>query len=110
MNIVKKIMYFMLSALVVFSVASLTACKNDNDAAKTDDTGSSVSDNKEDATDVNSNNTSNYSSENAGYQLDMPADNDEIAVMHTSKGDIVLRFFPEEAPKAVENLDRKSVV
>jgi len=28
---------------------------------------------------------------------------EELAVMHTSMGDITLRFFPEQAPKAVEN-------
>lgn len=36
-------------------------------------------------------------------QLKLPAQGDEIAVMHTSMGDIFLRFFPEAAPKAVEN-------
>lgn len=36
-------------------------------------------------------------------QLDPPAQREEIAVMHTSMGDIKIKFFPEEAPKAVEN-------
>ncbi len=38
-----------------------------------------------------------------GYQLEMPADGEEIAILHTSMGDITWRFFPENAPKAVEN-------
>lgn len=38
-----------------------------------------------------------------GYQLDMPQIGDEVAIMHTSMGDISLRFFPEAAPKTVEN-------
>lgn len=38
-----------------------------------------------------------------GYQLDMPAEGEEVAIMHTSMGDISLRFFPEAAPKTVEN-------
>ena len=38
-----------------------------------------------------------------GYQLEMPQNGDEIAIIHTSMGDITLRFFPENAPKAVEN-------
>ena len=38
-----------------------------------------------------------------GYQLDMPAEGEEVAIMHTSMGDIYLRFFPEAAPKTVEN-------
>lgn len=38
-----------------------------------------------------------------GYQLEMPEKGEEIAILHTSQGDITLRFFPEAAPKAVEN-------
>lgn len=38
-----------------------------------------------------------------GYQLEKPAAGEEIAVMETSKGTIKIRFFPEAAPKAVEN-------
>ncbi len=37
------------------------------------------------------------------YQYAMPAEGDEIAVIHTSMGDITVRFFPEQAPKAVKN-------
>ncbi|MBQ7385748.1 MAG: peptidylprolyl isomerase [Ruminococcus sp.] len=38
-----------------------------------------------------------------GYQLEMPAEGDTIAILHTSMGDITWRFFPENAPKAVES-------
>lgn len=38
-----------------------------------------------------------------GYQLEMPKSGEQIAVMHTNMGDIKMRFFPEAAPKAVEN-------
>lgn len=39
-----------------------------------------------------------------GYpQMEQPQDADEIAIMHTSMGDLTLRFFPDIAPKAVEN-------
>ena len=38
-----------------------------------------------------------------GFQLDMPEEGEEIAVMHTTMGDITIRFFPAQAPKAVEN-------
>ncbi len=38
-----------------------------------------------------------------GYQLELPEVGEEIAVMHTNMGDVYIRFFPEEAPKAVEN-------
>jgi len=36
-------------------------------------------------------------------QLDPTPDGDEIAVLHTDMGDITLRFFPDYAPKAVQN-------
>jgi len=36
-------------------------------------------------------------------QLTDTAENEVIAVMKTSKGDITLRLFPDKAPKAVEN-------
>ncbi|MCQ4022652.1 MULTISPECIES: peptidylprolyl isomerase [unclassified Ruminococcus] len=38
-----------------------------------------------------------------GYQLDKPSAGEEVAIMHTSMGDISMRFFPEAAPKSVEN-------
>lgn len=39
----------------------------------------------------------------AGYQLESPDQGEDIAIMHTSMGDITMRFFPEAAPKSVEN-------
>lgn len=38
-----------------------------------------------------------------GYQLETPEDGEEIAVVSTNVGDFKLRFFPDKAPKAVEN-------
>ncbi len=38
-----------------------------------------------------------------GFQLDNPKDGETIAVMHTSLGDITIRFFPNQAPKTVTN-------
>lgn len=37
------------------------------------------------------------------YQFSKPEKGDTIAVLHTSMGDVTLRFFEDEAPKAVEN-------
>jgi len=36
-------------------------------------------------------------------QLQPLVPGEELAILHTNKGDITLRFFPEEAPQAVEN-------
>ncbi len=38
-----------------------------------------------------------------GWQTEMPEVGEEIAIMHTSFGDLYIRFFPEQAPKTVEN-------
>ena len=36
-------------------------------------------------------------------QFEMPKKGDTIAILHTNYGDITVRFFEKEAPKAVEN-------
>jgi hypothetical protein len=38
-----------------------------------------------------------------GYQFEQPKSGDTIAVIKTSMGDIKVKLFPKEAPKAVEN-------
>lgn len=43
------------------------------------------------------------SADTFGSQLKAPEAGDQIAIMHTSMGDISIRLFPDEAPKAVEN-------
>ncbi len=45
----------------------------------------------------------NVQPSNFGFQLEAPAEGEEIAVMHTTMGDIYIRLFPEHAPKTVEN-------
>ena len=44
-----------------------------------------------------------YAEENYGFQLEKPREGDTVAIIHTSKGDVHVRLFPEAAPKAVEN-------
>lgn len=39
----------------------------------------------------------------AGFQLEPPKEGDTVAVIHTTMGDITMRFFPDQAPKAVTN-------
>lgn len=43
------------------------------------------------------------SSKKSYPQTEEPKASDEIVIMHTSMGDLTLRFFPDIAPKAVEN-------
>lgn len=44
-----------------------------------------------------------YENEEVGFQCNLPAVGDTIAIMHTNMGDIYIRLFPEAAPKAVQN-------
>lgn len=48
-------------------------------------------------------NKSNSASNHVGYQLNMPSDGEEVAVVSTNMGTFKMRFFPDVAPKAVEN-------
>ena len=47
--------------------------------------------------------TSAYADKEYGFQLEGPQEGDTVAIMHTNMGDICIRFFPEGAPKTVEN-------
>ncbi|MBQ7088969.1 MAG: peptidylprolyl isomerase [Clostridia bacterium] len=47
--------------------------------------------------------TSAYADKEYGFQLEAPQEGETVAVMHTNMGDICIRFFPEGAPKTVEN-------
>lgn len=44
-----------------------------------------------------------YEDKAYGFQTELPAEGETVAIMHTSMGDIYIRLFPEAAPKAVEN-------
>lgn len=52
--------------------------------------------------------SSSGSSDSASYQLEPPKKDETIAVMKTSLGDVKIKFFPKEAPKAVENFTELS--
>ena len=79
MNILKRIIGGILVAAVAFSVLGCSK-KDDN----------KISDLK------------------VGYQTEMPKEGEEIAGMTTNMGQIKIRFFPEVAPKAVENFKTHS--
>ncbi len=90
----KKRWFAALSATLMLA-ACLTGCGEDDKNDKND------TNDKNDAID-NSVSTV-YTDKEVGFQLEKPAAGDTVAVMHTTKGDIAIRFFPEAAPKAVEN-------
>ena len=86
----KKLLCLISVALLL--CMGLTACKKSDNTDGTDQTTS---------TPQTVSNT--YEDKTVGFQLEMPAVDETIAVMHTSMGDISIRFFPEAAPKAVQN-------
>ncbi len=47
--------------------------------------------------------TDAYADKAYGFQLEEPADGEQIAILHTNYGDIYIRLFPEGAPKTVKN-------
>ena len=64
--------------------------------------------NKQQDSTLQNNVSTAYADKTVGFQLEMPTVGEQIAVMHTSKGDISIRFFPEGAPKTVENFIKLS--
>ena len=78
----KKYLALALAAVMAFGIAG---CGGDTAAETTDTTT---------ATEVDTTTI---------LQAQMPAEGEEIAVITTSEGVVKMRFFPEEAPKAVEN-------
>ena len=44
-----------------------------------------------------------YPNEKAGFQTEAPKKGEQSAILHTDRGDLYVRLFPEAAPKAVSN-------
>ena len=82
---------------------SLAGCGGKDFTTTTNTTGNkSSSETGDDAGHSNGVGTA-YADKDYGFQTEMPADGEKVAIMHTSMGEISIRFFPEAAPKAVEN-------
>lgn len=113
----KNTRHRIVSALLAGALmVSLAACSGDKENASTTSTegqgssGSSASESSSStpATDVKipadaEDHVRPDDGKPVGYQLEKPADGEEIAVLHTSMGDVRIRLFPDAAPKAVEN-------
>ncbi|WP_102345043.1 peptidylprolyl isomerase [Bacillus sp. Marseille-P3661] len=88
----------LISLLVVFGILLLGACGG-NEAPADTDNGESTENQEE---------TQNQENQNQGQEVNLPqlepaAEGDSIVTMKTSLGDIVIKLFPDHAPKAVEN-------
>lgn len=106
-NRMKKVLALMLAALM--SAAMMTGCSNSKtteeqtttEEQKTTETQEeSESAEKESAQPVEK---ITLSDESGLPQFNNPAKDSEVAILHTTAGDIGVMFFPESAPKAVEN-------
>ena len=84
---------------VLLMVLAVAGCDKGNDTSSSGKSG------KEDYMKLDYSNGvgTAYPDKDYGFQTEKPAKGEEIAVMHTNMGDISIRFFPEAAPKAVEN-------
>lgn len=87
----KKVLCIVLSLAAVLTMFTGCQKKESKDSANS---GSSVALNKS---------TDAYENEKFGFQLEDPKEGEEVAVLHTSMGDIYMRFFEKAAPKTVEN-------
>lgn len=111
-NMLKKIALISLGAVML-----LGGCSKSTDSTAKSGT-ESAADGKTDSSAQSGTNAGDGSETDAEYQkyldnlatqgteitqLDPPAEGEEIAVIHTSMGDIKVKFFEDEAPKAVEN-------
>lgn len=109
-NKTKAVISLCLAAIAAASV--MGACSDDSSASSSGSSSDSTSSATEAATNAElvdwddidiERNIYDDSEHEVGYQLDMPEAGEEVAILHTSMGDISLRFFPEAAPKTVEN-------
>lgn len=86
----RRLLSLLIAIAVILSLAGCSDSKNSSGGSSS-------------MTSSSSSNVRTDNEHNVGYQLESPQIGDEIAVMKTNMGDIKLRFFPEAAPKAVEN-------
>ncbi|NLY09805.1 MAG: peptidylprolyl isomerase [Tissierellia bacterium] len=101
----KKFLIFIMMALI------LTSCGNNVESDKNTgeqvpaETEANAEENKEDNSKEESKDNDEISKEEKMNfdQLKAPVAGEELAVLHTSMGDIVFRLFPNAAPKTVEN-------
>ena len=96
----KKIISLLL--LLALTVVVLSACGNTNDSKEK----ANVLGTEADSIVSSSFLKQNVTKKEAGFQLDLPEKGEEIAVVETTSGTFKIRFFPEEAPKAVYNFKK----
>lgn len=102
MKIKRILKTVLLSSLTLCCGLSFACCNSDTTTTSGDTEGTTGAASSVTLPSVNSA-VKHDTEHEVGYQLEMPEEGDTIAILHTSMGDITWRFFPENAPKAVEN-------
>ena len=107
----KKLIYVFLVIVGIAMLFILTGCSNkdtaNNNSAKNKTSNSTTNSSSKNATNTEKGETKMSDidfREAAEKQMALPNSGDQIAIMHVKDyGDIKFKFFPEVAPKAVEN-------
>ena len=94
----KNILKYLVLTLCILSLLTFVGCGEDTETTS-DDGSSKISANQT----TTNNETEEFPVINNFDQFAKPQKGDEVAVLHTTEGDIYIRLFPEIAPKAVEN-------
>ena len=95
----KKILAYFTMSMLLFSA---TGCSTDNGTTTENTTTQSTQ-----QTTQSTNTESSQRDETAPLlQSQPPQEGEEIAIIQTNKGEIRMRFCPEQAPKAVENFKK----
>ncbi len=106
MKMKKILKTVLLSSLILCCGLSLACCNQGTTSTSGDKepstTSAAISSKPSSYPEVNAN-VKKDTENKIGYQLEMPKEGDTIAILHTSMGDITWRFFPENAPKTVQN-------
>ncbi len=93
-----KILALLMACVMLFAC---TACgEEQTETPKTDDNAQQET---IDVPEVQASNREVYADKDYGFQMEKPEKGETVAIVHTNMGDISIRFFPEAAPKAVEN-------
>lgn len=93
-----KMLALLMACVMLFTLC--TACSEEEKSTPTDETPQQ----EEIAVpEVQPSNKEVYADKAYGFQMEKPEKGETVAIVHTNMGDISIRFFPEAAPKAVEN-------
>lgn len=90
-------------AVIIATLLSLCACGSSSNSTSSSKNGSTSSSAAGQYLLPSATTPTSRTTDEVGFQLNAPKIGEKVVVLETSMGDIVIRMFPESAPKAVEN-------